>query len=127
MVGISFVSGMLSQKISLNTLFNLSIFLCLIALLLVALNYTVIGILMAFLFNTIVVTYSSLIAISENKENPLQAISGTSTWWDLGAGIGAFSGILLIELIGQQYLFLILTTLITILFINFNIRYAKAN
>ena len=127
MAGISLLSGIVTLRFSPIKIFNTSVVFCLLALLLISLNYTITGITIAFLFNAVVVTFSPLIAISSNKENHLQAISGISTWWDLGAGIGVFLGIILIEHMGQQYLFLALTILITVLFTNFIIHNAKTN
>ena len=84
---------------------------------------------MAFFFNAVISTFAPLIAIQQqvDSKNPLQAISGVTTWWDLGAGLGAFLGLVLIEKMSQQYLFLILTLLVSILFVKFIIQNAKAN
>lgn len=120
----SLVSGILTLKIQLNKIFNFSVIACLIAMLLIAFNYPIAGIILAFLFNTIIVTFSPLVAIQLQlgKKNSLQAISSVSTWWDLGAATGAFIGIFLIEKLGSQSLFLILSFLIVILFTKYIIQ-----
>lgn len=123
MAGISLISGFLSIKISSIKIFNFSVVITIISLLLIAFDYIILGITISFIFNTIIVTFSPLVAFKQNKNNnSLQAISSVSTWWDLGAGVGAFIGILLIEKIGHNYLFLTLFLLSTLLFINFIIQ-----
>ncbi|OUR97968.1 hypothetical protein A9Q86_15380 [Flavobacteriales bacterium 33_180_T64] len=122
----SFIGGMLSLRYSTSKLFNIAVIGCLIALVLITAEMTIIGIVLAFLCNTIVVTFSPLVAIKQQK-NSLQAISSVSTWWDLGAAIGALIGIFAIEILGMQYLFLSLFIITTILFINFYIKNAKSS
>jgi len=84
---------------------------------------------MAFLFNTVVVTFAPLVVIEQvkNKDHSLQVISGVSTWWDFGAALGAFVGIYAIEKLGIQNLFLLLSTLISITFISYILQYAKTD
>ncbi len=120
-LGISLIGGILSIKIRIYTLYIISVTACILALLLIAFGFTVTGIVLAFLFNTIIVTFSPFIAIQhdDKAEKSLQIISGISTWWDLGAALGALIGIHLLELLGPQYLFSILSLAILILFINF--------
>lgn len=125
--GFSFISGILSLSIQPIRMFNFSVVLGIIGLLLIVAGFHIPGIVIAFLFNTVVVTFSPLIAVYQHKNsnNSLQAISGTSTWWDLGAALGAFMGIYLVEKLGPQNLFLILAVLISALFVNFIIKYAN--
>lgn len=129
MMGVSLIIGVISLRINPQKIFNFSILFCLLALVLIAINYALLGIIIAFVANAVVVTFTPLIAIGQQKteSNSLQVISSTSTWWDLGAGMGAFFGIILIEYIGQYYLFLILTALISVLFTNLIIQNGKAN
>ncbi|WP_438425752.1 MFS transporter [Aquimarina macrocephali] len=125
----SIIGGVLSIRFRPLFLFSISISICLLAMALIAFDITILGIILAFLFNTIVVTFSPLIAIknSQNKDNSLQAISSVSTWWDIGAAVGAFIGIYAIEFIGIQNLYLSLCITGTILFINFSIKNAKSS
>lgn len=129
MASVSLLSGIIAIKVKPIVLFNISVLLCIFSLLLIVFNYTILGVVIAFFANAVVVTFSPLIAIEqqESKAKSLQAISSISTWWDLGAGIGAFSGIILIEKLGQQNLFIILTILITTIFINFIFQNGKTN
>ncbi len=122
----SFVGGILTLRYSPSKLFIIAVIGCLIAMFLIVLKITIIGILLVFLCNSIVVTFSPLVAIKQ-QNNSLQAISSVSTWWDLGAAIGAFIGIYAIEVLGMQYLFLSLFIITTILFINFYIKNAKSS
>lgn len=127
--GFSFLSGILTLKVQPIKLFNFSVVFCLIAILLITFKYTVTGIILAFLFNTIVVTFSPLVAmqLQRGKRNSLQAISSVSTWWDFGAAIGAFLGIFLVEELGSQNLFFLLFILIIILFTKYIIQNGKTN
>jgi len=122
----SFVGGILSLRYSTSKLFIIAVIGCLLAMFLIALNITIVGVVLAFLCNTIVVTFSPLVAVKQHK-NSLQAISSISTWWDLGAAIGALIGIYAIEVLGMQYLFLSLSIVTIILFINFYIQNAKSS
>ncbi len=124
----SIIGGILTIYFRPLLLFLFSISICLFAMILIAFDYTILGIVLAFLFNTIVVTFSPLIAIQKQEEdNSLQAISSVTTWWDLGAAIGAFIGIYAVEYLGVQNLYVSLCIVGTILFINFYMRYAKSN
>jgi len=127
--GFSFLSGILTLKIRPIALFNLAVGCCCVATILIAFNQVMAGIILAFLFNTLVVAFSPLIAIQTliEKRNSLQVISSISTWWDLGAAVGAFVGIYLIETLGTQPLFLLLSILIIILFTKHIIQHGKAN
>ncbi|PKA84175.1 putative MFS family arabinose efflux permease [Ulvibacter sp. MAR_2010_11] len=120
----SFVGGMLSLHYSASKLFAISVIGCLFAMALISLNFIITGIILAFLCNTIVVTFSPLVAVKQQK-NALQAISSVSTWWDLGAAIGALIGIFIIEILGRQNLFLSLLIITTIIFINYILKNAK--
>lgn len=122
----SIVGGVLTLHYSPSKLFTLAVIGCLIAMFLMTVEVTIFGIILAFLCNTIVVTFSPLVAIKQ-QENALQAISSVSTWWDLGAAIGALVGIYAIEVLGMPYLFLSLLIITTILFINFYIKNAKSS
>jgi len=126
---LSMIGGVISLRVPVIKLYNIAIGHCLVGVLLIVLGFALPGILIAFFFNAVVVTFSPLIAISQqNKDkNSLQAISGVSTWWDLGAAIGAFLGIYLMESLGAQRLFLTLFILILVLFVNFIKQYANAN
>lgn len=127
--GFSLLSGILTLKIQPIKLFNISVVCCLIAMLLITFNYITIGIIVAFLFNTVVVTFSPLVAmqLQKGEKNALQAISSVSTWWDLGAAIGAFIGIFLVEKLGSQNLFFLLFVLIIVLFIKYIIQNGTTN
>ena len=120
------IGGFLTLRFSPSKLFTLSVMGCIIALFLVTVELTVPGVILAFLCNTIVVTFSPLVAIKQ-KQKSLQAISSVSTWWDLGAAIGAFIGIYAFEILGRQYLFLSLFIITIILFINYQIKNAKSS
>ena len=122
----SSIGGVLSLHYAPAKLFTLAVIGCLIGMFLITIEVTIIGIILAFLCNTIVVTFSPLVAIKQQK-SALQAISSVSTWWDLGAAIGALIGIYAIEVLGIQYLFLSLFIIATILFINFYIKNAKSS
>lgn len=125
----SIIGGILTIHFRPLFLFSISISICLLAMALIAFDSTILGIILAFIFNTIVVTFSPLIAIKtpQNKDNSLQAISSVSTWWDIGAATGAFIGIYAIEFLGIQNLYLSLCITGTILFINFSIKNAKSS
>ncbi len=122
----SCIGGILSMHFSPLKLFFIAVIGCLISMLFIVFNVIIFGIILAFLCNTIVVTFSPVVAI-EKQPNSLQAISSISTWWDLGAAIGALIGIYAIETLGMQYLFISLLLVTTVLFISFYIKNAKSS
>lgn len=124
--GISLLSGFLTLVVSYSRLFYIAVIFCIVGLLFVALGRTLPGLLLAFVFNAIVITVSPLIAMTE-QENDLQAISNITTWWDMGSAIGALIGIGLINVLGGQLLFMVLSITTTLIFINFMIQYGKRN
>ena len=125
----SIIGGFISTKIKPNKLFSIAIIFCIVGLFLIVFGYIITGIITVFLFNTIVVTFSPLVAIELQKKNKnsLQAISSVSTWWDLGSALGAFIGIMAIDYLGTQNLFLSLSIVISLLFIIYSIQNAKPN
>ncbi len=126
-LGLSFIGGFMTFSVSPMRLFQVGVGFCIVGILMIGIGFTITGIVLAFLFNALVITFSPLIAIQKQTEDQssLQAISGVSTWWDLGAALGAFLGIYLIELVGSEYLFLTLSVLMTLVFFNF--IYQNAN
>lgn len=118
---ISLVSGLITLKVEVLKLFNLALVMCLIAIFLITMNVLELGIVIAFLFNTIIVAFAPVVVLQLQKREAatLQAISSVSTWWDLGAALGAMSGIFLIKNLGTQLLFGICTILIAVLFIRY--------
>ncbi len=117
---LSLASGFLTLRIDVIRIFNASVIFIIIGTLCIAFGFTRSGVVIAFLFNTFVVTYVPLVAIgNQRRSNALQAISSVSTWWDLGAALGAFLGMLLIEKLGVSHLYLIISVLIIFAFSNF--------
>jgi len=125
----SIISGFVSTKIKPKKMFSVAVLFCIIGLFFIAFGFTITGIITTFLFNTVVVTFSPLVAIEFQKKdkNSLQAISSVSTWWDLGAALGAFIGIMAINYLGTKNLFLSLSIALTVLFIIYNIQNVRAN
>lgn len=123
---VSLLVGVLSLKMKPQLLFNISATISILGLVFIAFSWVKLGVVLAFLFNTILVTFSPLIAIKSHKHT-LQAISGISTWWDLGAAIGAFSGIYLIQNLGTTILYILSVVLLLSLFINFIMNHGKTD
>ena len=126
---LALVSGFATLKIPATKLFVVAVSFCVLGLLSISLGFIITGILLAFLFNPIIVTFAPLVAIERQgrKIHTLQAISSISTWWDLGAAVGAFTGIYLVEQLGQEWLFLALSIFILILFISYLFPNARTN
>lgn len=126
--GFSFIGGIISLKVLPIKLFMIAVIFCIIGLLLIVLDYISIGIIIAFLFNTIVITFAPLVAIQQQsaQQNALQAISSVSTWWDLGAAIGAFAGLYLVTILGTQKLFLLLFISILFIFIPYIVQHRES-
>ncbi len=118
---VSAISGFMALRISPRILFDMAGACCCLGILLIAADQLVPGIVITFLFNPLIVTFSPWVVLQIQHPNTssLQVISGINTWWDLGAAVGAFSGILLHELLGLNYLFLLLFGLTSLAFFNF--------
>ena len=125
--GVSVMVGIFSIRIDPYTVFITAIILCIFSFVLIALNFMVSGIILSFCSNSVIVSFAPMVAIHQNGNNHLQQLSGVTTWWDLGAGTGAFIGISCLTNIGSFNLFLILGALSTILFINFISRNETSN
>ncbi|UTW63098.1 MFS transporter [bacterium SCSIO 12741] len=106
-VVVSLLSGFIALKMDPVKLYGAAILICVLALFLMAFNQPKLGIVLAFLFNSIIVTFSPLVALELDRKrmNSLQVISNISTWWDLGAAMGALLGIYLVEISNPQGLF----------------------
>ncbi|MEQ9165618.1 MAG: MFS transporter [Fulvivirga sp.] len=126
-LGLSFIGGLMTSRISARRLFQAGVLLCIVGIFLIGSGHVIFGIVLSFLFNPFVISFAPLIAIQEQRDSrsTLQAISGVSTWWDFGAAMGAFLGIYMIELVGPEYLFLTLSAFMTIVFFNFISQHAK--
>lgn len=126
----SLISGIVSLKIKPMDMYKFSVLMIIIGLVFITFKLIALGIVMTFLFNTVIVTLSPLIAIekqNKDEKNTLQAISGVSTWWDLGAALGAFSGIYLFDVLGGNILFGTSIILLVILIFKLNLQHGKTN
>ncbi|WP_422360081.1 MFS transporter [Reichenbachiella sp.] len=126
MIGVSLLSGFVSMRISPAIMFNFSVWCCLLGLFLIAIGFVVEGIVFCFFFNTVVVCFAPLVAM-RSTQNQLLTVSQVSSWWDLGAGVGAFVGIGLLNSIGQHYLFMIVSVVSALIFLNYKFRYENSN
>lgn len=127
--GLSMLSSFITLYIKVQHLYVFSVFMCLAGLLFIASGLTTIGIVWTFLFNAVVVTYSPLLAIRKSADNnsSLKAISGVNTWSDLGAALGALSGIQVIVSLGSSALFYTLSAILFILLIYFVKEYGNTD
>lgn len=116
---LSIIIGALTLRISPYKLYSYSVIMCITGLVLISANMMAIGIVLAFLFYAVTSTFSPLIATQLEKEDNgvLQALSGVSTWRDLGAAMGAFLGIYLVSIISKELLFSLISLIILGLFI----------
>lgn len=125
----SMINGLLSLKLPAEKLFNFAIGMCIIGMIAIAFDIVFPGVVIAFLFNTVITTFSPMIAINiqSDNSNSLRAISSINTWWDSGAALGAFSGIYLVTLLGNRELFILLAAVILFLFIKFISTHGSTN
>jgi MFS family permease len=123
----SFTTGFISLILAPRVVFNAAVLLSIVALFLIAIGQLISGIIMAFVFNAIVVALTPVVAIDNAEGSRLTVIATTSTWWDFGAATGVLIGIILIEQMGQFVLFFGLTLLVTLLFTSYLYRYGKRN
>lgn len=124
---VSFINGLMSLRLAPLVLFKSAVIASFFSLVLIGIGYEIIGVVTIFIFNAIIVSFSPLVAISADKDQKrsLQTISSVTTWWDLGAGLGALIGIPLIHVLGQKGLFMGFALLIGVTFISFLNRHGK--
>lgn len=122
----SIVGGYISLHFSATHLFYYAAIGCILGLIFIGLGYLTTGILLSFVLNPVVVSFGPVMAI-KTTGNALQAISSTSTWWDLGAALGALLGIYLLNHLGIPLLYVSLGVLSGIVFLNFHRHYATTS
>ena len=125
LVFVSLAGGFISKRYSILKLFRFAVILVIIGFGCVFFDQLIVGVIVIFLGNAFVISFAPALSISEY--NQLQFISSVSTWWDLGAGIGALVGITMIQLLGQPSLILTVITFVVVLFFNFIIQNAYTN
>ncbi len=94
-VFVSPLAGKLADKIGIERLFLMAIFLTVLSLTSIAIGYTEAGLILTFTLQSI----SSALApggAASGQENRLKAIAASTTWRDLGAAAGALLGGLLL-------------------------------
>ncbi|HHH50047.1 MAG TPA: MFS transporter [Saprospiraceae bacterium] len=106
--------GLLADRISLVPIFKISLVASIFSLVLVGTSFSQLGIVGAFLFNSIIVSMSPAVALKENKNNTLTVLAAITTWWDLGAASGTLLGLILLQYLSQSILFFGLAMILTI-------------
>ena len=101
----SVISGWLSDLIGVQTVFNFSLVFVSLSLILIVYGQVEKGIVLAFLFNSILVALFPSVALKLNASNRLQTLTSITTWWDIGAATGTVLGLFLFQLLGLQILF----------------------
>lgn len=116
---ISVFSGWISDLLGVLIVFKIALIFILCSLLFIVTNHIELGIIIAFLFNSIVVAMLPSIALKANTKNRLIALTSVTTWWDIGAATGTLIGLFLIHLVGHQLLFGVLFFLLLVSIIIF--------
>lgn len=121
----SILSGYLSDLIGVQKVFGFSLALAITGMMLIAFGFTPTGIIIAFLFNSFIVAMLPAAALSISKENKLETLTSITTWWDIGAALGTLVGLNLLQLMGSNILFVVLSVLLILAFTNFLIKSAS--
>jgi predicted MFS family arabinose efflux permease len=105
--------GWAADKVGLDKIFNVSILLVIIGLLILISGYTTVGIVIVFTFYSITAAITPGTA-SRNQRHSLSAVAENATWRDIGAAVGTLVGGVLIN---SPYLTDILLIVIFVLMI----------
>ncbi len=111
---ISVFSGWVSDRFGVLLVFKIALIFVLGSLLLILVNYIEVGIVIAFLFNSIIVAMLPSVALKFNNKNKLTTLTSITTWWDIGAASGTLTGLSLIYLVGYHWLFGVLFGLLLV-------------
>ncbi len=76
--------------------------------LMVLFGWTSLGLVVVFICNSVVVCFAPYIAVQNNPVHPLQPLSAVSTWWDIGAALGALVGVYLLQNLAHFWVLLAL-------------------
>ena len=102
---ISVFSGWVSDKFGVLLVFKIALIFVLSSLLFILINQIEVGIVIAFLFNSVIVAMLPSVALKLNDKNKLTTLTSITTWWDIGAATGTLFGLYLIHLVGYHWLF----------------------
>jgi len=102
---ISVFSGWLSDVFGVLIVFKTALLFVLISLLFILANHIEIGIVIAFLFNSVLVAMLPSVALKTSKDTKLLTLTSVTTWWDIGAATGSLVGLHLVHLVGNSLLF----------------------
>jgi MFS family permease len=111
---ISVFSGWLSDKFGVLLVFKIALVFVLGSLLFILTNHIEIGIVIAFLFNSVIVAMLTSVQLKFNTKNKLTTLTSITTWWDIGSGTGTLFGLFLIQLVGYHWLFGVLFGLLLV-------------
>lgn len=111
---LSVFSGWISDMFGVLIVFKVALIFVLISLLFILTNHIEIGIVIAFLFNSVIVAMLPSIALKSSSKNKLITLTSITTWWDIGAAAGTLLGLYLIHLVGHNWLFGVLFCLLLV-------------
>ncbi len=122
---ISVFSGWLSDRLGVVPVFKMALVFVLSSLLFILGDYIETGVVIAFLFNSIIVAMLPSIALKLNTNNKLTTLTAITTWWDIGAATGTLVGLYLVQLLGSPWLFGLLFCLLLGAVVVFFRKYAS--
>ena len=105
---VSVISGWISDVWGVYLVFRIALLFVLLSLFCIGVGYIELGIVIAFLFNSVLVAMLPAVALKETKNNQLETLTSITTWWDVGAAVGTLTGLLLIEILGANKLYFVL-------------------
>lgn len=116
--------GVIADKVGVDRVFNISLLLICIGLVLLLFGWSAVGLIMIFTFNSVTSALGPASA-SNHRKDKLRAVSMNATWRDIGAATGTLVGGLFLasSLIPEVFIiatFMLLTSLIVKLQINKN-------
>ena len=111
---VSVFSGWVSDRFGVLLVFKIALIFVLSSLLFILTNQIEIGIVIAFLFNSVIVAMLPSVALKFNNKNKLTTLTSITTWWDIGAATGTLIGLFLIQLVGYHWLFGVLFGLLLV-------------
>lgn len=110
------LSGWIADRIGLNIIFNVSLFMMLVGLFVLALGWIEIGAILTFTFYSI---HAAVVPgyVSAQHDHPLASVAENATWRDMGAALGTLAGGLLLSSNYLNYVFNIVVFSLALLFL----------
>lgn len=111
---LSVFSGWVADRFGVLLIYKIALLFVLSSLIFILADHIETGIVVAFLFNSVLIAMLPSVALKFNDKNKLTTLTSITTWWDIGAASGTLVGLYLIHIVGFYWLFGVLFALLLV-------------